>query len=121
MRRDIDLIRKILLEVEMQDTLSENLSLEIEGASKKEISYHVKLLAQAGYLEANNNSTRDSPDEWNPICLTWQGHEFLDAARDNTIWNKTKVRIGEKLPSITFDVLKSMLIVTLKQQFGLEI
>lgn len=120
MVRDIDLVRKILLEVEKSGSLSRSFSLEIESYTKTEIAYHVKLLNQAGYLEAQHTSTRESED-WDPISLTWLGHEFLDAARDNTIWNKTKSKIGEKLPSVTFDVLKRMLNLSIKQQFGFEL
>jgi hypothetical protein len=121
MRRDIDLIRKILLEVEKQETISNSFDLALEGHTVKEVSYHVKLLSQAGYLEATYNPTRESPDNWKPVCLTWSGHEFLDAARDNTVWAKTKAKLGEKLPSVTFDIFKSLLTLTVKQQFGLEV
>ena len=119
MRRDIDLIRKILLETENSNSLSRSISLSIEGYNDQQVKYHVKLLSQAGYLEVEHYSCRES-EEGKPISLTWQGHEFLDAARDNTVWNRTKAKIGDKLPSVTFDVLKSMLTMTLKQQFGLE-
>lgn len=120
MRRDVDLIRAILIEVEKSDSLNRDFSITIEGYTDQLVNYHVKLLAQAGYLEVNHISCREF-EEWRPISLTWTGHEFLDAARDNTVWNRTKEKIGEKLPSITFDVLKSMLNITVKQQFGLEI
>lgn len=119
MKRDIDLIRKIMIETENSNSLSRSFNLSIEGYSEQQLYYHVKLLYQAGYLEAEHTSCR-AFEEWKPVSLTWEGHEFPDAARDNTIWNKTKAKVGEKLPSITFDVLKSMLTLTIKQQFGLE-
>ncbi|MBB6610850.1 DUF2513 domain-containing protein [Pontibacter sp. Tf4] len=121
MRRDLDLIRVILLEVEKAESISDGLDLCIEGYTDKEISYHVKLLYQAGYLEANDDSCRETPDKWSPKSLTWQGHEFLNAARDKTIWNKAKGKIGDKLSSVPFDFLKAYLNLTLKEHFGLEI
>lgn len=121
MRRNLDLIRAILLEVEKANSISDSFQLYIDGHSIQEIHYHVKLLNQAGYLEAEGPFDRETIDVWNPICLTWQGHEFLDAARDNTIWNKTKITIGEKLPSVSFDILKSLLNLTVRQQFGIEL
>ncbi|PKV63379.1 DUF2513 domain-containing protein [Pontibacter ramchanderi] len=89
MKRNIDLVRQILLKTEELGFLNRSFELSIEDYSKEEISYHVKLLAQAGYLEAEYISCKELT-EWNPISLTWSGHEFLDAARDNTVWNKAK-------------------------------
>ena len=34
--------------------------------------------------------------------LTWQGHEFLDAARNEDRWNQAKKTISEKGGSLTF-------------------
>ncbi|MBD1396777.1 DUF2513 domain-containing protein [Pontibacter sp. JH31] len=119
MKRDIDLIRQILLQTEELGSLSRSFELSIEGYNTNETSYHVKILFQAGYLEAEHISCREF-EEWNPISLTWSGHEFLDAARDNTVWNKAKSRIGDKLPTVGFDMLKSILNIYVKQQFGFE-
>ena len=118
MQRDIDLIRKILLEVEKKDTPTGWIDIEIDGYSKEQIAYHVKLLSEAGYLEAKDLTTKDGFD-WKPVSLTWLGHDFLDAARDNTIWNKAKKNLGSKIVSTSFEVLKSLLVSLSKQELGL--
>jgi hypothetical protein len=38
--------------------------------------------------------------------LTWAGHDFLDAVRDETIWKKAKEHVLRPGASWTFDVLK---------------
>ena len=40
--------------------------------------------------------------------LTWEGHEFLDQIRDDTVWNNTKKTIKEKALPFVFDVVKSI-------------
>ena len=40
--------------------------------------------------------------------LTWNGHEFLDAIRSDTIWQKTKSSFLSKGLSMTFDLVKSV-------------
>jgi len=55
MKRDMDLIRKILLSIEdhEEDTdLTEFNNLEKEGHSKSEIYYHIELLNEAGLIDA---------------------------------------------------------------------
>lgn len=39
--------------------------------------------------------------------LTWEGHEFLDKIREDTIWNKTKDTIVDKGLPFVFDIVKS--------------
>lgn len=43
------------------------------------------------------------------IKLTWEGHEFLDAAREDTRWNKAK-EVAAKTGSLTFSMLKEVLV-----------
>ena len=119
MQRDIELIREILHEVEKNDSPTGWMNIQLHTYSKDQISYHVKLLAEAGYLEAIDLSTKDEFD-WKPVSLKWPGHDFLDAARDDTIWIKAKKRLGNKLTSVSFEVLKSLLVSFGKQTLGLE-
>ena len=47
---------------------------------------------------------------YSAISLTWQGHEFLDAARNDTIWRKAKKKVLETTGGLAFDVLKAALL-----------
>ena len=40
--------------------------------------------------------------------LTWEGHEFLDAIRSDTVWNKTKKIFTEQGVSMTFELVKTV-------------
>ena len=40
--------------------------------------------------------------------LTWDGHEFLDAIRNEGTWNKIKAFVKEKSASLSFDVIKAV-------------
>lgn len=115
MKRDMDLIRKILLEIEANPDPNRWISLSVDGYNPKEISYHVKLLAEAGLIEAKNVSNTIN-FEWKPICLTWEGHEFLEASRDEGLWEKAKSLILRKGGTLSFEVLKQALIEIMKGQ-----
>ena len=72
------------------------------------------LLAEAGLIEADDLSSMANI-EWKPKRLTWQGHEFLDAARDNNRWNQVKATMG-KVGGFVFEVGKQVLIELIKSE-----
>ena len=82
-----------------------------------EVSYHVMILNEAGLIDACDLSTMGRGNsDWRPKRLTWNGHEFLDAARNDSIWNKAK----EKASSMNFELLKELLLSMTRQQLGAE-
>ena len=65
------------------------------GYAPDQIAYHVRLLHEAGYLDAMDLTTH-SGFVWQPKTLTWQGHEFLDAARNTSVWQQVKTRLKDR-------------------------
>ena len=117
MQRDMDLVRLILLEIEKssEDPRSE-IRLQIPNYTSEQVSYHVMILDDADLIEACDLSTMGSGSIWLPKRLTWSGHEFLDAARNDSIWKKAK----EKASSMNFELLKELLLNLARQQLGVE-
>lgn len=109
MKRDMNLIRKILLNIEEAPFKGGWLELDIEGYDESVLSYHIMLLHEAGLIEAKEISTLKIT-VWKPKYLTWEGHEFLDAARDESRWKKALDIMKEKGGGVAFEVLKSVLI-----------
>jgi hypothetical protein len=61
-------------------------------------------------LQANLIEAKGSIDlTYRVKALTWEGHEFLDATKNETVWNKTKQLIADKGGSISIEVLKALL------------
>lgn len=116
MKRDMDLAREILRWIEQQE-IPKLPILKIDGYSDEVISYHVMLLHEAGLIEAMNASAR--VQEWRPKRLTWNGHEFLDASRNDTLWNKAKELTLSATGGVSFDVLKTLLVDLAKKAIGL--
>jgi hypothetical protein len=113
MKRDMELIRKILLSIEATSQIK---MPEIEGYSDEQIGHHIYLLMQAGYVEGVESSSWDeSIKKAIPTNLTWAGHDFLAACRNDTIWNQAKEvikSIGEDVP---IEVFKSVLITVISK------
>lgn len=117
MKRDMDLARKILFAIEESEGECGPDDIKIEGYSDQIVYYHIKILAEAGLIEAEDISTMgENGFQWWAKSLTWQGHEFLDAARDNSRWDKAKKLVSEKVGSLMFEALKIALTQGIKNQ-----
>lgn len=82
MKRDLDLVRDILLWMENQQQSQWHLSdFPILQNDRQKTIGHIILLRDAGYLETSERGS---------YRMSWEGHEFLDKVRDSEIWNKTK-------------------------------
>lgn len=92
MKRDMELVRLVLLKVEDEgetpDTWIEEFSVAGYEEAPDAVAYHVWLLSEAGMLLAEQTPTNEFVME--PKCLTWAGHEFLDTIRDPEVWRQTK-------------------------------
>ncbi|TQS71141.1 DUF2513 domain-containing protein [Ornithinibacillus gellani] len=115
MRRDLELVRNLLLLIEENDDCNE---LDIpQEWNQKVIFYHLKILDQAGFVN-NNTKTAGNKIFFLHASLTWKGHEFLDSIRNNHIWNKTKKGIKEKgleLGNVPLEIIKEYAKLQLKK------
>jgi Hypothetical protein (DUF2513) len=105
MKRDMDLIRALLFEVEKWPFTGGFDTVAIPNRTQEEIAYHVYLAYDAGLIDAVDASSHDGP-QWYPKHLTNQGHEFLNAARADTTWNKAKETVINKTGALTLEALK---------------
>jgi len=109
MKRNWDVIRELLMKVEECTLPSEMIRISHFAAERAaEISYHMTLLIEAGLVKGQVLQTLDpGPKDFFAQRLTWEGHEFLDAIRSNTVWERTKKLFLEKGLEMTFDLVKS--------------
>ena len=122
MKRDIDLIRKLLIHLEEKQNDQIIMELELDGHDKNEVMYHFILMDQAGLIRCErefSSTTSDRVIKVYPFSLTWQGHEFLEASRNEKMWSKAKTLIKSKSGALSFDVLKALLISMAKEAVGL--
>ena len=89
MKLNKDLVREILLQVEASSEPRGWIDLAIPGHTEEEIAYHVEILNEASFIEAQDLSSMSGYD-WRPKRLTYEGHEFLDTIRDPEAWRFTK-------------------------------
>jgi len=119
MRRDWELIRKIVLAVEDHPGGFAPDDLQFDGVTEEQIGYHCYLIVDAGYAVGEDvfTSPGTSP-RWSILHLTSAGHDFAEACRNDTIWANTMKLVREKAGTVTAEVLKSLLAAGLKSVLG---
>lgn len=103
MKRDMELIRKILLEVEASECLltgNRGVQITIDNIAQAVVDYHVRLLADGGYILGLSSGRQDVPLVQG---LTWKGHDFVDAMRPKGVWEKIS-SVAARLGALTLDV-----------------
>jgi hypothetical protein len=124
MKRDMDLVRELLLKVEggvstfepIASDVAEILGVTPEVSMSREdadkLRGHLELIEEAGFLEIE---TRGGGGVYAIKRITWQGYEFLDSVRDPEIWAKTK-KGAAAAGGFTVDLLKDLAIGFVKKQ-----
>lgn len=108
MKRDMDLLREILVIVEKNTDPENWVKIKVGNFSKKEISYHIKLLFDAGLIDADDVSDSEGID-WEAKSLTWDGHNFLEIVKKDNLWEKVKKLVRESGKEISIALIKEFL------------
>ncbi len=127
MARDMDLIRRILLEMETlsKDGPSAQLHgllygvLIEDGYSEPKITHHLILLAEADFIEAEVIHVYGEASIVSPAKIKWPGYDFLEVIRDEEIYTKAKTTAMDKAGSLGFDIIKALAIQYARQAVGL--
>jgi hypothetical protein len=114
MKRDMNLIRGLLLVVEGEEPQP-----DLSQYNEEQQVYHSALLIEAGLVDGAiiQNST-GYPAATSMIRLKWAGHEFLDAARDEESWQRATGNVAKAGGAFTISILSEMLSQYIKQKLG---
>ena len=113
MKRDMDLVLKILRSVEDREDAGDVVPVAVEGYTAEQIGFHVWLLVDAGRLKGEDMGGDGDRGYscYYPRCLTNKGYNFLEVANkatkdeDDRYWNKFKAVVAEKGLSVSVEFL----------------
>jgi hypothetical protein len=107
MKRDVDLIRQLLLDIERHgadctvDALCKGTSHEIDDRTR----YHLRLCIDAGLAKEIDRTGAGPPC----VRLTNAGHEFLDICRGDDRWQAAKWIVHQQTGGLSLAVLRAVL------------
>ena len=120
MTRDFDLIRKILIAVQAEPAGSVLYSVNIDNEyNENVVNEHIDLLVDGGLLKGQVLRPLDEIVSFTVYGLTWQGHDFIQATGNETLWNKAGDIVKDKGGAITFDLLKELVTSLARNALGL--
>lgn len=113
MKRDMDLVRKLLMKIEeVYEPGSGKISVSkvmIDGYDAQTVVEHLMLMKEADLLQSIDAKTYVTGSTVVSIGnLTNKGYDTLEAFKNDTIWNKTKDVVKEKGLPIVIDVFKDI-------------
>ena len=114
MKRDMDLVRNILLKVECTTNTRGIMDVDEfnDGRhSDEQIYYHLNMMGQADLIVVEYLK---HGAVLNVRALTWQGHEFLDAVRNESSWVQAKEKVLKATGGLSFEGLKIALTQLMK-------
>ena len=123
MKRDMDLIRELMLKLEAFPIRAggtahiqpSDEAVTVDGKTTDEIEFHLGLICDADFIDQGGVS---------PMVgigfrkLTWRGYDFLDTVRDPAIWRETKEG-AKKAGGFTVDILLAVGKALIKQKLQL--
>jgi hypothetical protein len=102
----MDLIRQVLIALEGGQP-----SAGISGYTEDQIKYHQALAIEAGLAEGRvirvQSAITDVPGAVVLSRLTWAGHDFLSAIREETKWRQVKVFLAEAGKVLSIETIKA--------------
>lgn len=108
MKRDLDLVRSILMYVENAADEVDADDMATERWPIETVAYHVRLMAHHGLLDVSRDA-RDmngSTIELTVAGITWDGQDYLDSIREPKVWERVKRTLSGTVGSTTLDVVR---------------
>ena len=115
MKRDMDLIREILLETEKMPAMEMWTAVPLLGHDLNEVVAHVELAKEAGLVDAQ--VLLRGPDAC-VLRLTNSGYEFLEASKQKTLWEQAKHQLVDNGLPITVSTIKVALQASIQHQLA---
>ena len=123
MKRDMELIRRLMLDIEARPAGKQFTGEELyrDGDDRAIVAEHLVLLIEHGLVKGKAFQTFDGLelDHIMILSTTWKGHEFLDAVRNDTVWNKTKDKLASVGGTATVEIITQVASGLMKQMLGL--
>lgn len=107
MKRDLDLCRQLLADIENHgpDCAVTGLRPGVSGEAEETVRYHIRLLIDGGFVKEVERPSATVPC----VRLTNAGHELLELSASEGRWREAKWVVGERTGTQSLTVIKSVL------------
>lgn len=107
MKRDLDVVRAILITAEKADGPIGFDVLSRCCDNMEKLAFHIGLMQSHGLLVAEiDRDGYGEPVDVQVSSMTWDGYDYLDAIRSPQVWNKAKDAISKAVGDTSLSVVK---------------
>ncbi|GIO42468.1 DUF2513 domain-containing protein [Paenibacillus apis] len=91
----------------------------LQKYEKSDVVYTFQKLEEANYINAKVFKSLGGTS-YNAMSITWDGHQFLDNIRDNSVWSGTKDKVFSAVSSVSLPILAEVAGSYIKSKLGLS-
>lgn len=108
MKRNLDLIRDLLILAEESDGPVTDDALSASDYMRSELAYHVELMTQRGLIDGcvEYDGFHRTAMNISISSITWEGYDYLDAIRSDDVWHKAKAAVKKSVGEASLSVMK---------------
>jgi hypothetical protein len=108
MKRDMDLVREIMLKIEALPA-GPPVLYRVSEVEDLVLLNHLEMLIDAGLLRGKISRSQGARGDVIGIStLTWEGHEWIDLVRDPRVWDEAKATLQENGGALSFELTKAV-------------
>jgi hypothetical protein len=119
MKRDLDLVRQLLLQIEALPA-GPPVQYRTSEIEDPVLLAHFELVLAAGLVNgkiARSQGARG--DVISIVGLTWEGHEWIEMVRGESVWDETKSTLLDGAGALTYELSKIVAGRILRARLGL--
>ena len=119
MKRDMDLVRQIMLRIEALPP-GQPMQFRMGEVEDPVLIAHLEMMIGAGLV--NGKITQPHGTRGAVIIisdLTWAGHEWLETVRSDDVWRQTTATVQERGGALSFELAKAVATNILRIRMGL--
>jgi hypothetical protein len=119
MKRDMDLVREIMLKIEALPT-GPPVLYRVSEVEDLVLLNHLEMLIDAGLVRGKISRSQGARGDVIGIStLTWEGHEWIDLVRDPRVWDEAKTELQENGGALSFELTKAVAMRIHRVRMGL--
>ncbi len=119
MKRDLDLVRQLMLQIEALPA-APPVQYRMSEIEDPVLLAHLEMLIEAGLVNGRISRSQGARGDVISVSgLTWQGHEWVEMVRGQSLWNEVKSAVLDGGGVLTFELARAMATKLLRARLAL--
>lgn len=119
MKRDLDLVRQLMLQIEALPA-APPVQYRMSEIEDPVLLAHLEMLIEAGLVNGRISRSQGARGDVISVSgLTWHGHEWTEMVRSQSLWNEVKSAVLDGGGVLTFELTKAMAAKILRARLAL--